>query len=1313
MSSPVIHNANADVNPADIALQPDWLRVYTATRPPSPEAVPILTEALSYVPYENVDLRAQVLAEVGKHYREIGESEASVRALEEAAQLFASRNNIRDRAECLVEIGRTYNRQGEAADALIVYEAALAMLLPDGDQDLIRRIEIGIGHIYILIDETEEALRQLESALGRARQLNDVTKVATALNNLAYVHLKRNDPESARKCVEEAIATVDPAAPFNFEANMFHTYGETLFECGRVEEAAEIYQIAQEKAERITDVSTLAQCLVGRVRADLRLGRNRPELKDLLDRAIQVTANLNSDRILASIMRAEVEWFAANNMYENAFKRQAEAIDLEKITNEFQLKWRLRIWNRRYERYSDEAKDTQDKFLRQLTQSVPGVLYRWQRSPSGREEYTYVSDGIYDVLGITPEQLMGDATTLRVHPSDELRYVREREEALHTGRDWNFEGRFKLPNGREAWLRNESRVSMAVDNYTEAYGFLRDITDEREIQEALKRTERRFREAIEAGFDGFILLDPIFSENGALRDMRVAEMNARAEEFVSRRRDEAKGFGIRGWMTSAVWTQASRIFRRVLETGDPFTEEQRLGLHWFQPEWVELQFVRVGMSVAVTMRDTTARHALLDQLRKSEERWQLAIEGSQDGIWDNDLVNHRTYVSDRWFEMIGHQPSPDLDPRDLFDEAIHPDDLGQFRSAYTRHLDGQVPIYACEFRLRHTDGFYRWIMARGKATRDENGHPVRIVGTHTDVTEAKRLENLLRAVAEANRRLIDAKSFDDVLHAVLREISSAMDLGAASLAQVTVEPDAIRSKFVVRYESLTNPPAVSLDRIWSARWSDWRQQLQAGDIVHVEEGANGPEKKLLATARVSGLHILPIYAQSTLWGCLVLENTASHRLLGEAETTMLRSLAANIGLAIDQRMSRDQLITTNRDLQAAVKKAQDLAIQATAASQAKSEFVANMSHEIRTPMNGVLGLIDLMIETGLTPQQMEYALGIRHSGDSLLTIINDILDFSKMEAGKLSLENVVFDPISVARDVAALIRPQAERKHLDLRFECTADGDGRTMGDPVRFRQILTNLMGNAVKFTPRGAIALRVDVRNSGITIEVEDTGIGIPEDRMNAIWESFHQADNSVTRVYGGTGLGLTITKRLTSLMHGSINVESVPGEGTKFTVRLPFRQPADVTAGPTTRAASRDQYSLAGKRILICEDNPINELMVTRILQTTGAHFDIARDGEEAVAITQRNQYDLILMDVQMPNMDGLTAAKLIRQREAASGKRIPIIAVTAGATQNDLQEILDAGMDERVSKPFRPEKLRALMHSWLFEGHSPETVDQANV
>jgi len=248
----------------------------------------------------------------------------------------------------------------------------------------------------------------------------------------------------------------------------------------------------------------------------------------MLDRASAVTSNLNSDRIRASIMRAEVEWFAANGMYEQAFKRQAEAIDLEKINNEFQLKWRLRIWNRRYERYSDEAKDTQDKFLRQLTQSVPGVLYRWQRSPSGREEYTYVSDGIYDVLGITPEQLMGDATTLRVHPSDELRYVREREEALHSGRDWNFEGRFTLPNGREAWLRNESRVSMAMDNYTEAYGFLRDITDEREIQEALKRTERRFREAIEAGFDGFILLDPILAENGALRDMRVAEMNARA-----------------------------------------------------------------------------------------------------------------------------------------------------------------------------------------------------------------------------------------------------------------------------------------------------------------------------------------------------------------------------------------------------------------------------------------------------------------------------------------------------------------------------------------------------------------------------------------------------------------------------------------------------------------------------------------------------------------------------------------------------------------------------------------------------------------
>jgi PAS domain S-box-containing protein len=1284
----------------------DWLTVFLATRPTSLHAIEVLNEAILELGTEPSELRARVLTELGRNYRELGQSGPSIKALEEAGGIYAAKNNVRDRAECLVEIGRTYSRQGEVAEALIAYEIALPLLLPDGDQELIRRIEIGIGHIYILMDETDEALRTLQSALGRAREMHDFTKVATALNNLAYVHLKRNDPDSARICVEEAIATFDPNSPVSFEATMWHTYGETLFECGRVEEASKIFLEAKAKADAVGDVTTQAQCLVGVVRSEIALGRTRPELSNLLAEAKEVSANTDSERIKNSIVRAEIEWFAASNRFEEAFRLQSEAISQDRSSDDFQLRRRLAIWNRRYERYREEAKDTHDQFLRQLTQSVPGVLYRWQRSPSGRSEYTYVSSGAYDVLGISAEQLEQDSSLLRVHPSDQQRFASSLEEAIQAGRDWNFEGRFVLANGREALLRNDSRLSTSEDGFAVAYGFLRDITEEREIQEALRQTERRFQEAIEAGFDGLILMDPVYSEQRILVDMIVAEINARAEEFVSRRRDVARNAGIRQWLKRRLWMRAEPIFRKVLETGQPHTEELRLELEWFQPEWAELQFFRVGKSVAITIRDTTARHLLLDQLRASEERWQLAIEGSQDGIWDNDLLHHRTFVSDRWYEMLGVTPMADLQPRELFDMRMHPEDRYRFSVAYQRHLRGETPIYSCEFRLRHNDGAYRWIMARGKATRDERGHPVRIVGTHTDVTDAKRLETLLRAIAEANRRLIDADSFENVLSIVLRDIVMAMDLGAASLGQVNRTDSDVR--IAVRHESVQHPPLVRLDTIWESQFSDWRSRLSNNEVINIGEEDGRSDHTILSDSGLTGILILPIYAESGLWGCLILENTASPRPFGDAEVAMLRSLAANIGLAIDQRSSRDQLVTTNRDLQIAVQTAQELAIQATAASQAKSEFVANMSHEIRTPMNGVLGLIDLLIETGLTPQQVEFALGIRHSGDSLLTIINDILDFSKMEAGKLSLESVVFDPISVARDVAALMRPQTERKGLELHFECRADGDGRTTGDPVRFRQILTNLMGNAVKFTPRGAISLRVDVRSSGITIEVEDTGIGTANDRMSDIWKSFHQADNSVTRVYGGTGLGLTITRRLTLLINGDISVESVPGEGTKFTVKLPYRSPAEATQTITSTAASSDRPSLENKRILICEDNPINELMVTRILQGIGAQFSIARDGEQAVAAAMQQEFDLVLMDVQMPNMDGLTAARLIRNGEAGTGRRVPIIAVTAGATQHDLREILEAGMDERVSKPFRPEKLRALLYQRLFE---PNLVESA--
>ncbi len=423
--------------------------------------------------------------------------------------------------------------------------------------------------------------------------------------------------------------------------------------------------------------------------------------------------------------------------------------------------------------------------------------------------------------------------------------------------------------------------------------------------------------------------------------------------------------------------------------------------------------------------------------------------------------------------------------------------------------------------------------------------------------------------------------------------------------------------------------------------------------------------------------------------------------LGESFNRMIEVLAAS---KEEIRQHHEHLEQRIKQRTAELEKAMHAAF---AASRAKSEFIANMSQQLRTPMNGLLGMLDLTLDSRLGPEQSDQVETAQRCAYSLLALLNDILDLSKIEAGKMLFEKTPMDASLVIEDCVKAFVAKASQKGVQLRFERPPAGPVRVYGDPLRLRQIVTNLISNAVKFTDRGWVDVRMTTSPSGpdsgrvdVRVEVRDTGSGIPADKLPHIFDKFTQADSSITRKYGGTGLGLAISRQLAELQGGMIHAESEAGRGSVFTLMIPMEPAARAVKQLTSAAPAietgRENFQA---RVLLVEDNLVNQKVVIAVLRKKGYHIDIAGDGKQALTLLEAatSPYNVVLMDVQMPVMDGMEATRTLRRDRR--WEKLPVIAMTAHAMNGDKERCLEAGMNAYIAKPVQPAHLISMIEKYL--------------
>lgn len=640
-------------------------------------------------------------------------------------------------------------------------------------------------------------------------------------------------------------------------------------------------------------------------------------------------------------------------------------------------------------------------------------------------------------------------------------------------------------------------------------------------------------------------------------------------------------------------------------------------------------------------------HIDITALKRAEERLEQIIDAASAGTWEYDLVANTQHVNERWAEMLGYTRAELSDSADFsFSKLVHPADAAILRQQHIDAVSAGCDSFGNEIRMRHRDGHWVWILSRGRViTRDDRGAARTLAGIHLDVTERKQLETQLVVERDYLSRLMETSASGIV----------ALD-GQSRILFANREAERILGRNAGRMHGL---------RFDIPNW-----QIEALD--------GGP------------FDINDLLFARALTDQTIVRNVRFSIIRPDGMRRVLSVNAAPVSAeALEARVVVS--ISDITEQAAAENELRVAAQQAEAANRAKSHFLANMSHEIRTPLNGVLGMAQIL-ERELSEPAHKHMLGIiRDSGQTLLSVLNDLLDMSKIEAGKLILENVAFCPVDILERVENMHRLAAEEKGLSFELHLDPEAHLPRCGDPNRLSQILHNLVSNAVKFTERGGVIVTVSaICEDSLDISVQDTGIGMTPEQQARMFEDFEQADGTVTRRFGGTGLGMAIVRRLIGLMEGDITVDSALGRGTVVDISLPLSR----ALHSSQKGRVAFTRGLTGMRVLIADDNATNLLILKTMLSSLGVTSVSVTDGRAAVEAWEPDEFDALLLDISMPEMDGISALAQIRARAKAQGVAMPpALAVSANAMTHQVAEYIAAGFSAHVAKPFKRDDLEA--------------------